>query len=103
MIYVFLIFADLFTFIKIRPYIYPIIPICVLFLPFTFSVFIESPCIDFTILIGILLYLGNAAIFIDKNKIIGVVFNRVKVPALSYYGYGKYGRYGKYKYAARSG
>ncbi len=40
---------------------------------------------------------------LDKNKILGVVFNRVKVPAFSYYGYGKYGKNGKYKYAARPG
>jgi protein-tyrosine kinase len=40
---------------------------------------------------------------IDKNKIIGVVFNGVKVPVFNYYGYGKYGKYGKYKYAARPG
>ncbi len=40
---------------------------------------------------------------IDKNKIIGVVFNRVEVPAFTYYGYGKYGKNKKYKYAGRHG
>jgi protein-tyrosine kinase len=41
-------------------------------------------------------HIKKVAETLGKDKIIGVVFNRVRTPVFSYYGYGKYGKYGKY-------
>ena len=38
----------------------------------------------------------DVAKLLGKEKILGVVFNRVKVPIINYYGYGKYGKNGGY-------